>query len=262
MSAYQNGSASTNSDAVRDVVLELRNIVKEFPGSPPVVALDQVTLQIERGELVAIVGPSGSGKSTLLNVIGTLDKPTSGEVLVDGSVVTADADDRWLSTLRCRLIGFVFQQFHLLDGISAMENVATGLLYSGAGRAERRDRAADALQRVGLGHRLHHQPGKMSGGERQRVAIARAIVGDPSVLLADEPTGNLDTATSEAVMDTLNGLHRDGVTVLVITHDTEVASRFPRQIAVRDGRIESDLVDPAPLQACTPTNARIEEVVQ
>jgi len=223
-----------------DLVLELREVVKEFPGSPPIVALDRVSLEIRRGELVAIVGPSGSGKSTMLNVIGTLDRPTSGEVLVDGQLVVADADDRWLSTLRCRLIGFVFQQFHLLDGISALENVATGLLYSGARRRERCERAALALERVGLGHRLHHQPGKLSGGERQRVAIARAVVGDPAILLADEPTGNLDTATSEAVMETLGNLNREGVTVVVITHDTEVAEMFPRSVAVRDGRIESD----------------------
>jgi len=189
---------------------------------------------------VAIVGPSGSGKSTMLNVIGTLDRPTDGAVLIDGQAVTADAPDRWLSTLRCRLIGFVFQQFHLLDGISALENVAMGLLYSGVSNRERIERAASALDRVGLGHRLDHRPGALSGGERQRVAIARAVVNEPSVLLADEPTGNLDTNTSESVMATLDDLNREGVTVAVITHDREVADRFPRQIGIRDGQIESD----------------------
>lgn len=224
-----------------DLVLELRNVSKQFPGSPPVRALDDVSLRIVRGEMVAIVGPSGSGKSTMLNVIGTLDRPTTGQVLVDGQAATSNSPDRWLSTVRCRLIGFVFQQFHLIDGVSALENVATGLLYAGVGARDRAKRAAIALDRVGLGHRVEHRPGTLSGGERQRVAIARAIVNEPAVLLADEPTGNLDTSTSDGVMETLDSLNRDGVTVVVITHDLDVAEKFPRQVKVRDGRIESDL---------------------
>ena len=221
-------------------VVELVDVTKQYPGQPPVRALDRVSVRVGRGESVAIVGPSGSGKSTLLNVIGTLDRPSDGQVAIDGQVVRADTPDQWLSTLRCRLIGFVFQSFHLLDGVTALDNVATGLLYAGSGRAERQERAAAALRRVGLGHRLTHHPGAMSGGERQRVAIARAIVGEPTIVLADEPTGNLDSRTGEAVMTTLHDLNDDGVTVLVITHDRDVAERVDRQVEMRDGRIVGD----------------------
>ena len=234
--------------------VELRQVTKEYPGEPPVVALDAVDLTIGEGEIVAIVGPSGSGKSTLLNVIGTLDRPTTGEVVVAGEGVAAGTSDRRLSALRCRLIGFVFQDFHLLDGASALENVATGLLYTGTGRRERARLATTALEQVGLGHRIDHRPGMMSGGERQRVAIARAIVGEPTVLLADEPTGNLDTKTSDAVIEVLADLNASGVTVIVITHDQEVAARFPRRIGVRDGRIESD--EFTPIRA-TPDNREV-----
>ena len=219
--------------------LELRNIVKEYPGQPPVRALDGVDLRIEHGELAAIVGPSGSGKSTMLHVMGTLDRPTVGSVLIDGRDLSRFGDRR-LSAVRSHLIGFVFQSFFLLDGVSALDNVATGLLYSGTSAAKRQQLAAKALVRVGLGHRLAHVPNEMSGGERQRVAIARAIVHSPSMVLADEPTGNLDSRSSSAIMALLGGLHRMGTTIVVITHDTEVAASLPRQVAFSDGRIEHD----------------------
>jgi putative ABC transport system ATP-binding protein len=222
-----------------DVVLEVVDVVKEYLGSPPVRALDGVSLEIARGELAAIVGPSGSGKSTLLAVIGTLDRPTSGSVMIDGHEVSG-LSDRWLSAVRSRLIGFVFQQFYLLDGADAIDNVATGLLYTGMAPAERRERAVDALVRVGLGHRLHHVPNQLSGGERQRVAIARAVVNRPAIVLADEPTGNLDSRSSASILDLLHELHAEGTTILVITHDLELGGGLPRQIVFRDGRIEHD----------------------
>jgi putative ABC transport system ATP-binding protein len=220
-------------------VLELDRVVKEYPGAPPVRALDGVTLSIDAGELVALVGPSGSGKSTLLNVVGALDQPSSGTVHVDGQDVGALSDSA-LSAVRGRSIGFVFQHFHLLDGQTALDNVATGLLYRGLPAAERRDRAATALERVGLGHRTSHRPRALSGGERQRVAIARAIVGEPAIVLADEPTGNLDTRTGAEVLDRLEQLHDEGATIIVITHDPGIAGRLPRCVAIRDGRITSD----------------------
>ena len=222
-------------------VLRLRDVVKEYPGAPPVRALDDVTLDVRRGEMVAIVGPSGSGKSTLLNVIGTLDRPTSGSVQIDEMEV-ADMSDRRLSAVRAHLIGFVFQQFFLLDWYSALDNVATGLLYVGEPPAVRRERAAHALDRVGLGHRLGHRPGELSGGEGQRVAIARALVGQPAIVLADEPTGNLDSRTSESLVELLHELNREGATILVITHDQDVSGSFPRQVRLLDGRVESDEV--------------------
>jgi len=201
-------------------------------------ALRDADLVIERGELLAIVGPSGSGKSTLLNIMGTLDRPSSGTLRIDGHDV-GELTDRSLSALRARTIGFVFQQFHLAPGIPAIDVVADGLLYRGRPLARRRAAAEEALRRVGLGHRLRHLPHQLSGGEQQRVAIARAVLGDPPLLMADEPTGNLDSAAGAVVMDLLRALHTAGATVVVITHDRDIADSLPRQIRLKDGRIES-----------------------
>ncbi len=223
----------------RPAALELRNVVKEYPGHPPVRALDDVSVRIDHGELVAVVGPSGSGKSTLLNVMGTLDRPTSGVVSIDGAD-TSTLSDRRVAGVRARRIGFVFQQFFLLPGMTALDNVANGLLYQGVPPRDRRERSVVALQRVGLGHRLRHDSNHLSGGERQRVAIARALVHEPAFVLADEPTGNLDSKSTAAVMDLIGGLHDEGTTIVVITHDTAIAASLPRQVAVFDGRIESD----------------------
>jgi len=219
-------------------VIELDALVRDH-GSPPVRAVDHVSLAVERGELLAIVGPSGSGKSSLLNIIGTLDRPTSGRTVIDGHDVQS-MDDAQLSALRAFSIGFVFQQFHLAEGTTALDNVADGLLYTGTRLSERRRRARSALTRVGLAHRLQHKPNQMSGGERQRVAIARAVVSDPALLLADEPTGNLDQKSGASVVELLHELNDAGTTVLVITHDAALADQFPRQITVSDGRIISD----------------------
>jgi putative ABC transport system ATP-binding protein len=223
----------------RAAALEMRNVVKEYPGFPPVRALDDVSVRIDHGELIAVVGPSGSGKSTLLNVMGTLDRPTSGVISIDGND-TATLSDKQVAGVRARRIGFVFQQFFLLDGMSAIDNVANGLIYQGVGLNERRERSAETLKRVGLGHRLTHPPSHMSGGERQRVAVARALVHEPAFVLADEPTGNLDSKSTGAVMDLIAGLHEEGTTIAVITHDTKIAASLPRQVTVLDGRIESD----------------------
>jgi putative ABC transport system ATP-binding protein len=219
-------------------LIRLDRVTRTY-GSPPVRALAGVDLTVERGEMIAIVGPSGSGKSTLLNVLGTLDRPTSGTAYIDGADV-GRLSDAALSALRAHRIGFVFQQFHLRDGIDAVDNVADGLLYTGTPRRERRARAQDALRRVGLGHRLDHAPGQLSGGERQRVAIARAIIGDPPLLLADEPTGNLDSVSGESIVQLLHELNGDGTTVVVITHDADLAERLPRRVSITDGVIVSD----------------------
>lgn len=221
-----------------DSVIELDQVVRDH-GSPPVRAVDHVSLSVARGEFAAIVGPSGSGKSSLLNIIGTLDRPTSGRALVDGLDV-AVMSDAALSALRAYRIGFVFQQFHLAYGVSAVDNVADGLLYTGTPRAERRRRAAASLVRVGLAGRLHHKPNQLSGGERQRVAIARAVVSDPALLLADEPTGNLDQRSGAEVMELLYELNEAGTTVIMITHDVRLAERVPRRIGIRDGRVVAD----------------------
>lgn len=220
-------------------VISLVDVVKEYASHPPVRAIDGVSFDVDDGELVAIVGPSGSGKSTLLHVMGTLDRPSSGSIVVAGHEVGA-LSDRQLSALRARHIGFVFQQFFLLSGFSALDNVADGLLYTGMPVRERHDRARTALERVGLAHRTDHKATELSGGERQRVAIARALVGEPSLVLADEPTGNLDSRSSESIMGLLHELHREGATIVVITHDHEIADALPRVVAVRDGRIEHD----------------------
>jgi putative ABC transport system ATP-binding protein len=222
-----------------DLVVRLQGVSRSYPGTPPVEALRGVTLEIARGEQVAILGPSGSGKSTLLHLMGTLDTPTTGTLQIDGFDVD-QLSDRELSALRARRIGFVFQQFFLAVGTSALDNVADGLLYRGTSLRARRELAAAALEKVGLGHRLGHRPNELSGGEQQRVALARAVVGEPSLVLADEPTGNLDSTSGAEVMELLHGLNATGTTLVVITHDPQVASVIDRQVHMRDGLVVGD----------------------
>jgi putative ABC transport system ATP-binding protein len=222
-------------------VLELEAVTKTYGAQPPVPALRAVSMTITQGEFVAIVGPSGSGKTTLLHIMGTLDRPTSGTVRIDG-VDIARLDDPELAALRARSIGFVFQQFFLAEHSTALENVADGLLYAGASAGERRARAAAALQAVGLADRAGFRPNKLSGGQRQRVAIARALVGQPAIVLADEPTGNLDSASGAAILELLEELNRGGATIVVITHDRDLAARLPRQVEMLDGRVVRDAV--------------------
>ncbi|MEU8137597.1 ABC transporter ATP-binding protein [Streptodolium elevatio] len=218
-------------------VIALHHASKTYPGG--LTALDRASLTIREGELVAIVGPSGSGKSTLLNLMGTLDRPSSGHVEVLGHDVAA-LSDRRLSAVRARWIGFVFQQFFLSPHLTALDNVANGLLYHGIGHSRRRDRAAEALERVGLGKRLDHRPHELSGGERQRTAIARAVVSRPRIVLADEPTGALDSASGAAVVQLLRDLNAQGTTIAVITHDPQLAGSLPRRVSILDGRIRHD----------------------
>jgi putative ABC transport system ATP-binding protein len=229
---------------VTDAVIQLRDLTREYQmGAERVHALRGVSLAIRRNEYVAIMGPSGSGKSTLMNLIGCLDTPSEGEYWLNGQEVSRMSDDA-LARVRNREIGFVFQTFNLLPRASALQNVELPLVYAGRGSRDRAARAARALARVSLADRVHHRPNEMSGGQRQRVAIARALVNEPSILLADEPTGNLDSVTSEEIMRVFGGLHAQGQTVILVTHEPAIAAHAERVVVLRDGRIASDTRTP------------------
>jgi putative ABC transport system ATP-binding protein len=230
---------------VSEPTVELRHVVRRHPGEPPVESLRGVSLRIEPGELLAVVGPSGSGKTTLLHIVGTLDRPTSGTVRIAG-VDTTLMSDRQISGFRAARLGFVFQQFFLIEGMSVLDNVAAGLMYRGVDARTRRRLAAATLERVGLGHRLTHRPAQLSGGERQRTAIARSVVGRPALVLADEPTGNLDSASGAEIIELLKDLNRDGTTIAVVTHNAELAAAMNRRIELKDGHIEKDTGAPIP----------------
>ncbi|HEY7612855.1 MAG TPA: ABC transporter ATP-binding protein [Gemmatimonadales bacterium] len=224
-------------------IIRIRDLTREYRmGSERILALRGVTLEIHRNEYVAIMGPSGSGKSTMMNVLGCLDTPSGGEYWLNGEEVSRLSDDAF-ARVRNREIGFVFQTFNLLPRATALHNVELPLVYAGVRARERRDRAAAALERVGLTERMHHRPNELSGGQRQRVAIARALVNQPSILLADEPTGNLDSVTSDEIMEVFGALHAAGQTVIMVTHEPDIAARAQRRIVLRDGRVESDLME-------------------